>query len=146
MKSVKTEPPGRKTVQDLIGKALCAASLAYAPYSHFQVGAALLCADGSVCTGCNVENASYPAGLCAERAAVAKAVSGGKREFAAIAIVGGRDGKVTDFCPPCGICRQVLREFADPKRFYVILAASADRYRLFTLEELLPESFGPEKL
>ena len=146
MKSVKTEPPGRKTVQELIGKALCAASLAYAPYSRFQVGAALLCADGSVCTGCNVENASYPAGLCAERAAVAKAVSGGKREFAAIAIVGGRDGKVTDFCPPCGICRQVLREFADPKRFYVILAASADRYRLFTLEELLPESFGPEKL
>ena len=146
MKSVKTEPPGRKTVQDLIERALDAASLAYAPYSRFQVGAALLCADGSVCTGCNVENASYPAGLCAERAAVAKAVGGGKREFAAIAIVGGRDGKVTDFCPPCGICRQVLREFADPERFYVILAASADRYRLFTLEELLPESFGPEKL
>ena len=135
-----------ETVQDLIRRALDAASLAYAPYSRFQVGAALLCADGSVCTGCNVENASYPAGLCAERAAVAKAVSGGKREFTAIAIVGGKDGRVTDFCPPCGICRQVLREFADPEQFYVILARSADQYRLFTLEELLPESFGPEKL
>ena len=86
---------------------------AYAPYSRFFVGAALLCEDGSVFLGCNIENASYPAGNCAERTAVFHAVSEGKRRLKAIAIVGGREGQDMDYCPPCGICRQVLREFSD---------------------------------
>ena len=117
---------------------------AYAPYSRFFVGAALLCEDGSVFLGCNIENASYPAGNCAERTAVFHAVSEGKRRLKAIAIVGGREGQDMDYCPPCGICRQVLREFCDPSRFMVILAKSKSEYQKFTLDQLLPHSFGPE--
>ncbi len=119
---------------------------AYAPYSRFFVGAALLCEDGSVFLGCNIENASYPAGNCAERTAVFHAVSEGKRRLKAIAIVGGREGQDMDYCPPCGICRQVLREFCDPSRFMVILAKSKSEYQKFTLDQLLPHSFGPENL
>lgn len=118
---------------------------AYAPYSHFHVGAALLTSDGEVFTGCNVENASYGAAICAERAALVKAVSEGKRDFQAIAVVGGRDGVVTDFAPPCGICRQVLAEFCKPD-FQILLARSPEEIRIFRLEELLPEAFGSEKL
>ena len=119
---------------------------AYAPYSRFFVGAALLCEDGSVFLGCNIENASYPAGNCAERTAVFHAVSEGKRRLKAIAIVGGREGQGMNYCPPCGICRQVLREFCDPSRFMVILAKSKSEYQKFTLDQLLPHSFGPENL
>lgn len=119
---------------------------AYAPYSRFFVGAALLCEDGSVFLGCNIENASYPAGNCAERTAVFHAVSEGKRRLKAIAIVGGREGQDMDYCPPCGICRQVLREFCDPSRFMVILAKSKSEYQKFTLDQLLPHSFGPENM
>ncbi|WP_434311312.1 cytidine deaminase [Hominifimenecus sp. rT4P-3] len=118
---------------------------AYVPYSHFHVGAALLTADGEVFTGCNVENASYGAAICAERTALVKAVSEGKRDFQAIAVVGGRDGVVTDFAPPCGICRQVLAEFCGPD-FLILLAKSPEEIRVFRLEELLPEAFGREKL
>ena len=119
---------------------------AYVPYSHFHVAAALLCADGTVVTGVNIENASYPATNCAERTAIFKAVSEGKRDFRAIAICGGRDGVVKDFCAPCGICRQVMREFCDPETFEILLPKSETEYRELTLKELLPLSFGPENL
>lgn len=119
---------------------------AYAPYSHFHVAAALLCMDGAVYTGVNIENASYPATNCAERTAFFKAVSEGRREFRAIAICGGKDGKTETYCAPCGICRQVMREFCRPSDFQVIVARTVDDYRTYTLEELLPESFGPESL
>jgi cytidine deaminase len=120
--------------------------LSYAPYSHFHVSAALLADDGTVTCGVNCENASYPAGICAERAAVSAAVSAGKRSFLAIAIVGGKDGKITGLCAPCGICRQVLREFADPDLFEILLGTGVDDIHRYTLAELLPESFGPENL
>lgn len=130
----------------LIGRAKEQLELAYAPYSGFHVAAALLCRDGTIYTGCNVENASYPAGNCAERTAVVKAVSEGKREFSCIVIMGGKAGKIEDYCPPCGICRQLLREFCRPGEFLVVLARSEADYRTFSLAELLPESFGPEAL
>lgn len=117
---------------------------AYAPYSHFHVSAALLASSGRIFTGVNVENASYPAGICAERNAISHAVNEGERHFLAIAIVGGPEYTVRDFCPPCGICRQVMREFADPSEFEIILARSVSEYKVFTLAELLPESFGPD--
>ena len=130
----------------LIRKALEQLPCAYAPYSHFHVGAALLCRDGAVYTGVNIENASYPAGNCAERTAVFKAVSEGERDFKAIAICGGLEGTVSDYCAPCGICRQVMREFCRPGSFRILLAKSATDYKEYTLEELLPESFGPSSL
>ena len=133
-------------IRELIGSAKEQLRLAYAPYSRFHVAAALLCKDGTVYTGCNVENASYPAGNCAERTAVFKAVSEGKREFSCIVIMGGNLGNIESYCPPCGICRQVLREFCLPSEFWVILAKSEEDYQRFSLEELLPESFGPEFL
>ena len=131
---------------DLIEQALKARRSAYAPYSGYKVGAALLCKDGSVYTGCNVENASYGAANCGERTAVFKAVSEGQREFTAIAITGGRDDGEMDFAYPCGICRQVLREFVDPERFMVLVGKSTEDYREMTLEALLPSSFGPDNL
>ena len=133
-------------IRELVGRAEEQLGLAYAPYSGFHVAAALLSKDGRIYTGCNVENSSYPAGNCAERTAVFKAVSEGKREFSCIVIMGGNAGKVEAYCPPCGICRQALREFCRPSEFFVILARSGEDYRIFTLEELLPESFGPEAL
>ena len=133
----------RKT---LIRAAIDALPTAYTPYSHFHVAAALLCKDGTVYTGINIENAAYTPTVCAERSAFFRAVNEGKREFAAIVVCGGKDGKVTDYCAPCGVCRQVMREFCDPKTFRVILARSETDYREFTLEELLPESFGPADL
>jgi len=130
----------------LIAAALERVKTAYAPYSRFQVGAAVLAASGKVYGGANVENASYGATVCAERNAIFAAVNAGERTFKAIAVCGGRDGVVSDYCPPCGICRQVMREFADPKDFAVIVAKSATDYKAFTLEDLLPESFGPASL
>ena len=113
---------------------------AYCPYSHFPVGAALECADGTVYTGCNVENASYPAGICAERNAVSHAVAEGHRAFRRIVIA----GRGEEPCVPCGICRQVLREFAPDLEIVCLGGGGAERR--FTLGELLPESFGPEFL
>lgn len=130
----------------LIEKAMQAREKAYTPYSHFRVGAALLSKKGKIYTGCNIENAAYTPTNCAERTAVFKAVSEGEREFEKIAIVGGTEGKVLGLCPPCGVCRQVLREFAVPKEFGVILAKSTEEYREYTLAELFPEGFGPENL
>lgn len=123
-----------------------AMTLAYAPYSHFHVGAAVKGASGKVYLGANVENASYGAAVCAERNAIFQAVLAGERKLTAIAVVGGKNGVVTDFCPPCGICRQVMREFSDPKTFRVYLRKSSTEFKSYTLEELLPESFGPDQL
>ena len=133
--------------EELVEKAFKARNQAYAPYSKFKVGAALLCADGTIYKGCNIENASYSATNCAERTAFFHAVSEGKTEFEAIAIVGGlADVQETTFCAPCGVCRQVMREFCNPKSFEIILARNDGDYRVFTLEEMLPMSFGPESL
>ena len=120
----------------LIAKALEMKTAAYAPYSHFAVGAAVLAASGRIYGGANVENASYGATVCAERAAIFAAVNAGERKLTAIA--------VTE--TPGGVCRQVMREFADPKSFEVVVAKSPSDFRVFTLDRLLPESFGPESL
>ncbi|MBR4768490.1 MAG: cytidine deaminase [Lachnospiraceae bacterium] len=135
-------------VRDLILKATEARAIAYAPYSHYQVGAALLTAkDGKIFHGCNIENASYGVSNCAERTAFFKAVSEGYREFRAIAIVGSPEGHLIDqFAFPCGVCRQVMMEFCDPDRFLVIVAKSESDYKVYALKELLPEGFGPGNL
>lgn len=129
--------------EKLVDLALDAMKNAYAPYSHFLVGAALLAADGKVYTGCNVENGSYGATVCAERVALFKAVSEGKRQgdFATIAVVGGHEGKVTDYCPPCGICRQALAEFS-PRGDLSVILWNGEACRRMTLADLLPESFS----
>ncbi len=131
----------------LIDSALEARKNAYAPYSGYYVGAALLCGDGDIVMGCNVENASYGATNCAERTAVFKAVSEGKQRFTAIAIAGGKDKEqARDYAYPCGVCRQVLREFCVPEDMIVIVCRSREDYKEMTLAELLPNSFGPENL
>jgi cytidine deaminase len=131
-------------IKKLINEALKARNNAYAPYSEFMVGAALLTEDDKVYTGCNVENASYGATNCAERTAIFKAVSEGERLIKAIAIVGGmKDGDMT-YAYPCGVCRQVLREFSNPNELVIIVAKNQDDYKTYSLEELLPESFGPD--
>ena len=117
----------------------------YAPYSHFHVSAALLCKDGTVYTGFNIENATYTPTVCAERSAFFRAINEGKREFEAIVICGGLNGAITDYCSPCGVCRQVMKEFCGPD-FLVIMAKSEEDYIEKTLEELLPLSFGAEML
>ena len=132
--------------EQLIAKALEARGFSYSPYSNYQVGAALLCKDGRIFTGCNIENAGYGPTNCAERTAFFKAVSEGAREFKAIAIAGGREGQEPEeYCYPCGICRQVMQEFAGPD-FTVYVVKNQTEYRELTLEELLPYSFGKEAL
>lgn len=129
--------------QQLIKAALKARDNAYAPYSHFAVGAAVLTKDGQVYTGCNIENASFGATNCAERTAIFKAVSAGYKEFIKIAIVGGKVGEeITEFAYPCGVCRQVIAEFSNPKEMCVLVAKSEEDYIEKSLEELLPFSFG----
>ena len=118
----------------------------YTPYSGFKVGAVLLAKNGSVYTGCNIENAAYTPTNCAERTAFFKAVSEGVKEFDAICIVGGKDGVLTEYAPPCGVCRQVMMEFCEPEQFKIILAISREEYQIYTLKELLPEGFGPARL
>ena len=130
----------------LISQALSARENAYAPYSGFMVGAALLCKDGTVYTGCNIENAAFTPTNCAERTAFFKAVSEGVLEFDAICIVGGKDGVLTEYAPPCGVCRQVMMEFCDPEEFQIILATDVEHYDIYTLKELLPLGFGPGNL
>ena len=127
--------------ETLIQKALEMLDFSYVPYSHFHVGAALLTKSEKVYGGCNIENSSYSPTNCAERTAFFKAVSEGVKDFDAIAVVGGHDGIVKDFCPPCGVCRQVMREFCS-KDFKIILAKTTKEYKVYTLEELLPESFS----
>ena len=124
---------------ELIQKAKQAMLGAYAPYSGFRVGAALLCADGSIYTGCNIENASYSPTICAERTAFAKAVSDGHRAFTAIAVCGGKGGVITGLCTPCGVCRQVMAEFC--REDFEVILVKADGYEVRTLSQLLPDSF-----
>lgn len=132
--------------EKLIRAALKARETAYVPYSHYQVGAALLTEDGEITPGCNIENASYGATCCAERTAVFRAVSEGKRRFRAIAVAGGIEGTdPVDFAYPCGICRQVLNEFA-AEDFTVIVARSETDYKEYSLEGLLPHAFGGESI
>ncbi|HHV45667.1 MAG TPA: cytidine deaminase [Tissierellia bacterium] len=126
-------------IKELIRRALEAQKMAYVPYSRFRVGAALLTEDNHIYSGCNIEIASYSPTICAERTAIFKAVSEGHRKIKAIAIVGD-----SNFTFPCGVCRQVIREFG--KDANIIIANSLDDYKVFTLDEILPYSFGPEDL
>lgn len=139
-------PVSRSVVKNLIREAIEGMKNAYTPYSNFLVGAALLTADQKIYTGCNIENAALGPTNCAERTAFFKAISEGERRFAAIAVVGGKNGMLVDYTPPCGVCRQVMREFVDPSNFLVILAKSENEYQLYFLEELLPMGFGPEHI
>ncbi len=136
-----------ETIQELISAAIRARKNSYSPYSHYQVGAALLTADGQIIMGCNIENAAYGPSNCAERTAFFKALSEGNREFLAIAVVGSPAGEVlTQYAYPCGVCRQVMMEFCNPEMFQIIVAQSTEDYRVLTLGQLLPEGFGPENL
>jgi len=129
------------TPEKLCEKAVEAMAHAYAPYSGYKVGAALLCADGTVYCGCNIENASYTPTICAERTAIFKAVFDGHRDFTAIAVCGGKDGVITGAFPPCGVCRQVMREFCSDG-FTVYLVGKDGAFQTLTLGELLPFSFS----
>lgn len=132
-------------MEKLIKSALKARKCAYSPYSGFRVGAALEAADGRVFTGCNIENAAYTPTNCAERTAFFKAVSEGVTDFSRIVIVGGYEEEPESLCAPCGVCRQVMMEFCS-NDFQIILAKDEHTYREYTLEELLPEGFGPGNL
>ena len=127
------------TPEKLIELAKEAMMHAYAPYSGFYVGAALLCADGTVYQGCNIENAAYGPTNCAERPAFFKAVYDGHRDFTAIAVVGGKEGKITGSFPPCGVCRQVMREFVDDD--FMIYMGGTEGYTAMTMTQLLPAGF-----
>lgn len=129
------------TDKELIIKAKQAAENAYAPYSGFTVGAALLTKDGKVYTGCNIENASFSPTNCAERTAFFKAVSEAERDFSKIAIVGGKNKDFTDFCSPCGVCRQVMSEFCK-EDFIILLGRNDEEIKAFTLKEILPLNFS----
>ncbi|MBR2370834.1 MAG: cytidine deaminase [Clostridia bacterium] len=130
------------TPTELIDYAKQAMKKAYCPYSGYKVGAALLTKDGRVFTGCNIENASFTPTVCAERTAFFKAISEGNTDFSAIAIVGGKDGVISGVFPPCGVCRQVMSEFCDPRTFKVYLGTETDEYKSLTLAELLPYGFS----
>ena len=123
-------------ISELIEKALEVREKAYAPYSKFKVGVAVLTAGGKIYTGCNVENASYPVGICAERVAMSKAVADGETEFTVIAIVGSGE----NYCMPCGMCRQFMAEFCK-EDFEIIVAKSVDDYKIMKMGELLPYTF-----
>ena len=127
--------------EKLIALAKEAMSHSYSPYSGFKVGAALLCADGTVYQGCNMENASYTPTICAERTAFFKAVYDGHRDFTAIAVCGGKDGNITGAFPPCGVCRQVMREFCTDD-FLIYMVGANGTYEARTLAQLLPYSFS----
>lgn len=136
----------KEQIQSLIRAAFSARRFAYTPYSHFQVGAALLAKSGKVYTGCNIENAGYTPTNCAERTALFKAVSEGERQFSAIAIVGSMQGTINTLVTgPCGVCRQALYEFGGPE-LTVIMAKTEEDYIVITLGELLPYGFGPANL
>jgi len=134
-------------VKELITSAIEARKKAYTPYSHFKVGAAVLTGELRIYTGCNIENAAYSPGICAERNAIYKAVSEGARKLKAIAVVGDKEGDaITQYAFPCGVCRQVMREFGNPDEMMVIVAKSCEESQTYTLNQLLPESFGPDHL
>ena len=131
----------------LMDLAIEARKNSYCPYSNFAVGAALLCKNGKVYTGCNIENAAFGPGNCAERTAIFKAVSEGERSFEKIAIAGSPKGKdITGPAHPCGVCRQVMQEFVNPAEFKIVVAYDNENYKEYTLKELFPEGFGPDNL
>ena len=131
----------------LAAEAIEARKAAYAPYSRFLVGAALLTKGGKIYRGCNIENAAYTPSNCAERTAFFTAVAAGERDFEAIAIAGGKEGGLTgELCPPCGVCRQVMMEFCSPARFQIVLVRGAGSWEVHSLRELLPQGFGPGNL
>ena len=136
----------KSMISKLIETAMEQLKFSYTPYSNFKVGASLLTKNGQIYTGGNIENAAYTPTNCAERTAIFKAVSEGVREFDTICIVGGKDGILTEYTAPCGVCRQVMMEFCDPETFQIILAVSKDKYDVFTLRELFPLGFGPADL
>ena len=136
----------KKTIEKLIDTAIAQLDFSCAPYSGFNVGAALLAKNQAVYTGCNIENAAYTPTNCAERTAFFKAVSEGVRDFEAICIVGGKNQKATGYTAPCGVCRQVMMEFCNPKTSKIILAIDRENYRVYTLEDILPQGFGPANL
>ena len=124
--------------------AVSAMNRSYSPYSSFKVGAALLCKNGKIYTGCNIENAAFSETVCAERTALFEAVKSGERKFECLCVVGGKGGKITDYCYPCGACRQVLSEFCD--KSLEILLFNGSEFKTITLSELLPNSFGGDNL
>ena len=132
------------TEVELIRLAKDAMQHAYAPYSGFKVGAALLTADGKVYPGCNIENAAYTPSNCAERTAFFKAVYAGERDFTAIAVVGGKDGVIEDVFPPCGVCRQVMQEFCGPD-FMIYMGRADDSFVAVRLEDFLTYGFSASK-
>lgn len=131
------------TDKELMLAADVARKFAYVPYSGFRVGAALLTADGKLYTGCNIENAAYTPTNCAERTAFFKAVSEGEREFAKIAIIGGKN-EPWPLCAPCGVCRQVMAEFCDEN--FILVLGNEKEYKEYRLNEVLPLSFGKKNL
>lgn len=146
MEQTTTVQLSESLIKEMIHVAIEQLANAYVPYSGFRVGAALLAKNGTIYTGCNIENAAYTPTNCAERTAFFKAVSEGVRQFDAICIVGGKDGVLTEYAAPCGVCRQVMMEFCNPDTFQIILAVSEENYDVFTLRQLLPEGFGPNNL
>lgn len=137
----------KNTIKQLVKSAIEAKTFSYAPYSNFNTGAALLTKDNKIYKGCNIENAAYSPTNCAERTAFFKAISEGHREFKAIAIVGGSVTKgIEDYCPPCGVCRQVMLEFCDPETFYIILAKSETDIKIYTLSQLIPIHFSNKNI
>lgn len=136
----------KEQIYELIETAIDQLAYSYVPYSGFRVGAALLAQDGTIYTGCNIENAAYTPTNCAERTAFFKAVSEGVRKFQAICIVGGPDGKLEAYTPPCGVCRQVMMEFCAPEEFEIILSTGKEDYKVYKLKDLMPLGFGPENL
>ena len=132
------------TPEELVRQALAAMKFAYVPYSGFTVGAALLTKSGKVYRGCNIENAAYGPSNCAERTAFFTAIAAGETEFESIAVVGGKDGVVTDIFPPCGVCRQVMQEFCGPD-FMIYMGRSDDSYVAVRLEDFLPYGFSAGK-
>jgi cytidine deaminase len=133
-------------IKKLIEEAINAKNFAYVPYSNFRVGAALYTKQGKIYNGCNIENAAFSPTNCAERTAFFKAVSEGEKDFLAIAVSGGDKNETGVYCPPCGVCRQVMAEFCDTESFLVIFANSVDDYKIFTLKEILPFTFQKENL
>ncbi len=146
MEQTTTIQLNESLIKEMIHVAIEQLANAYVPYSGFRVGAALLAKNGTIYTGCNIENAAYTPTNCAERTAFFKAVSEGVRKFDAICVVGGKDGVLTEYAAPCGVCRQVMMEFCNPDTFQIILAVSEENYDVFTLRQLLPQGFGPNNL
>lgn len=130
--------------QELIDYAVQAMQKSYAPYSEFNVGACLKAKSGKIYLGCNIENAAFSPGICAERTAFAKAVSEGEREFDSIAVVGGKNGIISDFCPPCGVCRQVMAEFCGAD--FEIILYDGENIKSIRFDNILPYSFGKDNI